>query len=534
MTDATGGTRGWWDLAADVLRGRGVERVFGLPGDDMQALGAFADRAIDVVVARSQRAAAFMALGYARTAGGPGVVIVGRGPGVAGVLPAMLEASTGGPGLVVLAGGAPVGAVRAETFQYAPQLALVGPLVASACRLEAAAAVPAAVAAAFDLAGGPPDAVTYVEIPDAAVDRLPGAPGPLTVGEVPRAPQRPSEASVPTPDLLREARRPVILVGGGCRGLDPGRLTRLAERFGAAVVCTASGRGVMPENHPKFLGCAGLYLHPQARAVLAEADLVVVLGSRLEETAVEGVPGTLPVLQVNIDPSGFSYAHPGELVRAEVADVVRSWRPDAPPDPSWCERVASARTLVAEWAQDTAARHPVAGLVRSIVEALPPGSVLCQENGLLDIWSYLHPLTRLPPGVSVIAPSEQTTLGFGCAAALGAAYGPGTGPVLVVTGDGAAATITDEVGRHPRTARGVVLLVLDNDGFGWLERQHRSVNDVRGVFVGDSAGPPDALSPEAATQEALQALARTGPGAVRTVRVRATVEDGPPVLSDVW
>ncbi|GEA85757.1 MULTISPECIES: thiamine pyrophosphate-binding protein [Cellulomonas] len=534
--------RSWWDEAADELVAAGIDQVFALPGDDMLALGALDARGVGVVLAHSQRTAVHMALGYAATTRGVGVVVVGRGPGIAGALGAMLEAATGSTPLVVLSGGAPLGEAHPQTFQYAPQLELVRPLCRSAVRVETSGEVRARVAQSLLVAAGPPAGVAYVELPDPPQDDPPRA----QVSEPAVAVTRPARAhdpgAVPPPPVLREARRPVILAGGGCQALPRGALTAWSQSWGAPVVCTASGRGVADEHSDLYLGVAGLYLHPEARRVLADADVVVTLGTRLEDTATIGLPVAPQTIQVNVEVADFDVSRPGALVQADVRSVVGHWaRPDAV-DAQWTSRVLAAGGALQAWAQERVATNPVAAVVSAAVAGLPPGSTFCQENGLMDIWSYLFPVTRLPPEVDMIVPSEQTTLGFGCAAAVGARHarrGDG-GVVLVVTGDGAAATLGQDLDAPAPGARGVVLVVLDNAGFGWLEAQDRRVNGVHGRFV-DIARPRLAsaavaqvtISPgDVATVRA--AVAGVASGEIRVVRVPCSLEDGPPVVDDVW
>lgn len=529
-----------WRLAVEELRAAGVQRVFGLPGDDMQAAIALRDAGIALVATRAQRTAVLAAAAHARVSGTPGVVVVGRGPGVAGVVPGLLEAATAGASVVVLAGGTPLGRAYQGAFQEAPQLDLVSSLTAHAQRVESASQVAPAVRLALAVAADPRGGPTFVELPDppAAGDPAwpdasaaqPG-PAPVTAAGAPGAP--------PLPDLLARAERPVVLAGAGAMGAGSDALAAFAAALGAPVVVTASGRGAIRESDPHFLGLAGLYLLPPAVELLAEADLLVALGSRLEETAVEHLPTDLTTVQVNVEPAHHDHARPGLLLTADVGATLAAWTPalGATPGPgAWAARAARARADCAAWTERVCVPGSLPAVLRDLSGGLaeldPDSLVVCHENGQADIWSYLAPILSLPDGARAVVPSEQTTLGTGCAGALGVAHDGRR--AVVVTGDGALGTILDELG-HPATARLPVLYVVLADGaFGWLETQAEGAGLGRGTFTDHLQASPTRVpvvlldDPHSAPEAFARALAMLDEG-VQIIVVPCTPADRPPV-----
>jgi acetolactate synthase-1/2/3 large subunit len=512
-----------WATVVEELLHWDVTTVFAVPGDDMLALGALRHSGIDVVLNRTQHMAVLMAAGRSLLTQTPAVALVGRGPGAAAAVPAVLEAAALGARVVLLSGGVPLGANRTTTFQFVPQLELMRPACRVASRSETGDDLAFRLAQAFMVADSPEGGVAYVEIPD---------PGTATLMPPSGAPDRAmhvaGEGWITAPDVVRHARRPVLVVGGGCRRLPRRAIEEWAERSGAAILVTASGRGIVSESDERYLGLSGLYANPAAAALLSRADLIIALGSRLEETAVVGWPDGVPCVHVDLDPQSCDPLRPGAFVRADVAHVM-SWATSMVAEPSWAAEIASAREAAEKWAQQHVVLNPVASAVSVAVSALPTGSTLCHENGLMDIWSYLHPVTVVPDGVSVIVPSELTTLGTGCAAAFGARdiAGERGGIVLVITGDGAADTVRDEVAHLAPRGSGVVMLVLDNGGFGWLERQNREVNADAGVFTPQAPTRNDLAG--AYEHQIVQAIAEVQRGEIRTVRVLCDVSDEPPL-----
>ncbi len=519
-----------WAVVARTLLEHGVRQVLGLPDDDMASLAAFRTAGIDFVWMSSQRTAVSAAAGQAIASRRSAVVVVGRGPGVAATVPSLLEALAAHAPVLVLASGTASARLRDRAFQDAPTLALAAPVTVWAERVETGAALPGAIAEALARAGAVPGGPVLLEIPDG-----------LTVeGEV----RRPS-TRMELPELLSAflaAERPVILVGGGARGaVPPAALHELADRAGAGVAVTASGRGAASEGASTFLGVAGLYLPEESAAVVRDATVVLAVGTRLEETAVTGLPGDTPVLQVDAAVSGIDRGRAGGHVIADAGDALRALAEALPEarttHAAWRRRVASA--IPAAVRSERYRGSPLAAVLRSLADALPEGTVVVHENGLRDIWSYLAPVFRLPDGCTAVAPSELTTLGSGVAAAAGIALG-GAPLTVCICGDGAFSTLLPDLGLFARRPMPLLYVVLDDGGYGWLDSQARAAGlasdftqgslieallpsvgvscDV--LTVGDGGDPAPVLR---------DAVARAALGRVTLVRVPVGRADVPPL-----
>lgn len=541
---------GAWHAVTDFLVAAGVDTVFGLPSDDLVLLAAVRDSGLRLVLCRDQRNAAFAATGYALQTGRPGVLAIGRGPAVTNALTGILEASCSAAPLLVLAAGTPARARGTAAFQELDQLPVVAPLVGWAHRVDHPERVPGAIERAWTAAVGGRPGPVYLELPDdlgtTPVHRaLPWA-GPVETTTVFRFGDHSAALAA-----LAAARRPVLLVGGGTRHRNPdGRVERLAERLGAAVFTTASGRGAVDEAHPHALGLSGLYLRPAAEKVWREADLVVALGSRLEETAVFGA-GVPTVLQVNIEPADLSPAFPGPRVAADVGAVVTALL-DAPPagsgpEPGWTTRITAARAELDDEALAAAGPDgpPIARLLGALDAALPADRILVQENGLADMWSYLFPFLPCRAGAGSIVPSEQTSLGFGAAAALGVALAAPGRRVVAFVGDGAFALTDADLPTAHREGAGVLYVVLCNGGYGWLQAQadQRDLDRDRFGFAVDPVPPPPPADPtvhhavldphEDPAPVLAAALAACAQDRVAVLYVPVDLADAPPGMSEV-
>lgn len=550
MSDAARTYPGAWHTVADFLASAGVDTIFGLPSDDLLLLAAVRDHRLRMVLCRDQRNAAFAATGYALQTGRPAVLAVGKGPAVTNALTGLLEASCSAAPVLVLASGTAVRARGTAAFQELDQLSVVRPLVGWAERVDHPDRVPGAVERAWTAAVAGRPVPVYLELPDhlgsAPVERpLPWS----SAVEVSTAFRFGRDSAAVA--ALRAARRPVLLVGGGARHRNADRrIERLADRTGAAMFATASGRGTIDEAHPRFLGLSGLYLRPAAEKVWHDADLVVALGSRLEETTVLGA-GVPTVLQVNLDAEDLSASFPGPRVVGDVGAVVAALHevtgggPGA--EPEWRERIGATRAELDAEARTAGGPGgpPVARLLAALDRTLPAERVLVQENGLTDMWSYLFPYLPCRAGAGSIVPSEQTSLGFGAAAATGVAIGAPGRQVVAFVGDGAFALASADLVTAHRERAGVLYVVLCNGGYGWLQSQadQRDLDRARFGFVTD-VGPPPApadptvhratLDPRGDVAPVLAAaLAACAQGRTAVLYVPVDLADAPPGLSEV-
>ncbi|WP_031036547.1 thiamine pyrophosphate-binding protein [Streptomyces sp. NRRL F-5650] len=490
-----------WNLIADHLEHLGTRTVFGLPGDDMALLAAVEDRDIDVVLCRDQRNAVFMATGYALASGTPGICAVGKGPAFTNALTGLLEARSAAAPVILVADGTALSRLGTGAFQEFDQMAAVRPFTKWAARVDRADQLPAVLekATAICLNGTP--GPVYVEIAEQIQDTSP-APRILR-GKA--APQR----LAPDGDVLREtagliaaARRPLLLAGGGTRHRNTGRcVERLGELIGAGMFCTASGRGSLDENHELFCGLAGLYSTGPAARLWAETDLVIALGSRLEETATFGWPEPFeaPVIQVTTDEQTLVTGPRGRAVLGDVARAVSGWAgllAFGTPDASWTERVRAARAELHARARarsaaaatvPLSARPAVVQVLDALRDVVPDDSVLVQENGLQDMWSYHFPHWSCGSRGGSVVPSEQTPLGFGAAAAVGVAHAQPGRPVVALVGDGAFHLFRSELPTLADRGSPVLYVVLDNGGYGWLQSNLDQVSGglSRFAFVAD-------------------------------------------------
>lgn len=564
-------------LLLSLLAEHGVQHVFGVPGGQTLALyDAIADRAPAVthVLMRDERSAAYAADGYARVSGKAGICDATVGPGAA-KLPSGLGEALGGSVPVValvsdLATRMAPHRYRGAASQALDQVALLGPVTKWLASVPDAAAMPGLVRQAFRTAtSGRPGPVALL-LPQDVLDGPAGPAAPRTqslrYGSFPAFRPAPEPADVTAAALvLRRAARPFLLAGGGVMHSGAGpALTALAQRLSAAVGTTLTGKGAIAEDHPLSVGVTGAMGTSAAATALAEADVVLLAGTKSSSGATYG--WTLPrpdqdVVQLDIDPAelgrafGVAAAMLGDA-RAGLDALLTELGADA--DPGAAGTAASQRAgrdSVAAEPDRTAWRARLAGLtadwraardrerasdavpvtpqrvLAALQQALGPADRLICDASLASGWGGVYYEQRTP-GRQVLSPRGLAGLGYALPAAIGAATaaagGERAGRMVVLTGDGALGYAAGELATLAELALPVTVIVLNNRSLGWI-RWYRRITFGRGFEDDDFA---DVRYADVARGFGLRAERVTDPARLRTA-FSSALSSGRPGLVDV-
>jgi thiamine pyrophosphate-dependent acetolactate synthase large subunit-like protein len=271
----------------DCLRREGVKHVFGIPGtQNLGVIDALRDATEDVrfVLTRHEQAAAFMAYGFGRASGIPGVVTATEGPGVTNLATGIGAAFKGFVPLISITGNQEPALWERDTSQQIDQVAFMAPITKWAYAIPTASKVQEALRKAFRVALSDPYGPAHVE-----------ASREVWIGETESEPYEPAayrtlvrpECSPAQLDqvlaLISESERPVFLIGSGVLHERAGEaLVRLADQTGIPVALLAYAIDAFPSAHPLALGPLGRSGWPSANQAVPRADLVVVIGGRLD------------------------------------------------------------------------------------------------------------------------------------------------------------------------------------------------------------------------------------------------------------
>jgi acetolactate synthase-1/2/3 large subunit len=471
------------------LEKRGVDTIFGIPGvHTVEMYRGLADSPIRHITPRHEQSAGFMADGYARATGKPGVCLLITGPGVTNAITPMAQARADSIPMLVISGVNRVathGHEEGFLHELPNQHAIMREVALWSNTLHRAEDLDRTLARAFAVMTSARPGPVHIEVP-LDVMKMP-VPLPETVAALP-APGLPDpDAIAQAAKALTNATNPLILAGGGALSAADGIRT-LAKRLDAPVITTTNARGLL-SGDPLEL-CASPSLKA-TRRVMAESDVVLAIGTQFGRTDYDMYEdGQSPPLRhlIRID--------------ADAAQVGRVRMPDTPIVAD-AARAVDALLTATEGMQTT---HGAADLVEATLQAAlaEVGPTYATQIAML------HLIRDAIPGVRIIGDSTQAiyagnllchmqaprtwfnaatgygALGYGAPAAIGAAIADPSTPVLCLTGDGGLQFVLSELGTAMDEATPVIFVVWNNNGYQEIER-----------FMIDNAIKPEGVKPSA-------------------------------------
>jgi len=462
----------------EAARANGMTTIFGVPGAQIYPLfDALHGTDVEVIVPRHEQAAAYMAMGYAKSTGRTGVFTVVPGPGVLNAAAALCTAMGNCSPVVCLTGQVPssfLGRGRGHLHELADQAATLRTLIKNAWRIDSPTDASRLVNRAFREAAGGRPGPTAVEM---CWDTM-AARAPVLI--------EPAEAALPEPAvddaaidaavrLLAAAKRPMIMCGAGAQHA-PREVQLLAETLQAPETAFRSGRGIVPEDHA--LGVAPV----AARELWDDVDVLVGVGSRLEMPYMrwgdpmryERKPSRGPkLIRIDIDPAEMQRLEPDVAVIADSATACRllaeRLRRAAVPSRERAAEVASAKR-VADAAIDRL--QPQTAFLRAIRAVLPRDGILVPELSQVGFATYTGAFPVLAPR-TYISEGFQGTLGFGFPTALGAKVANRDKAVVSLTGDGGFMFGVQELATAAQYGIDLVTIVFNNHSFANVLRDQQ-------------------------------------------------------------
>ncbi|RQH12069.1 thiamine pyrophosphate-dependent enzyme [Bradyrhizobium sp. RP6] len=522
MTTLTGG-----EAIVSGLVAHGVDTVFGLPGAQVYGLfDAFHQAQLKVIGARHEQACGYMAFGYARSSGRPGVFSVVPGPGVLNASAALLTAFGCNEPVLCVTGQVPtqfLGKGRGHLHEMPDQLATLRTYVKWADRIEYPGNAPTIVARAFQEMMSGRRGPASVEMPwDVFTQRADTAAAQVL---------EPLPAPLPDPDLIKKAaalikssKAPMIFVGSGA--IHAGEeILELAEMIDAPVVAFRSGRGIVSNAHELGLTMAAAY------RLWPTTDLMIAVGTRAELPA-SGFrwpyqPSGLKSIRIDIDPAEMRRIISDVAIvadaKAGTADLVAAVRK------AGYARTRGRREAIRQataTAQTEIQRiQPQMAYLNILREVLPANAIVTDELSQVGFASwYGFPVYQTR---TFITSGYQGTLGSGFPTALGAKVANPDKPVVAITGDGGFMFGVQELSTAVQFNIGVVTLVFNNNAYGNVRRDQRERFDGR-VVASDLVNPDFV---KLAESFGVAAARVTAPDQFRAVLEKALAHGGPYLVS---
>jgi acetolactate synthase-1/2/3 large subunit len=480
---------------ADALRAYGITHVFFVPSVMFPTMAKLEGTNVVRVTTHGEKAAAYMADGYARASRRPGICLAQNG-GASNLAAGLRDAYMGCSPVIAITGGPDPSRYR-HVYQEIEDFSQFDPTTKLNMKIDHVDRVPDCLRQAFRTATtGTPGPVhlqmrgRHGQVLDDEADLQ------LIVEErFLKYPafriEAPQEETRNAAGVLMEARRPVIVAGGGATASEAGpEIVALAEKLSIPVATSLNGKGVIPENHPLSLGVVGTYSRSCANQIVAEGDLVLFIGSNTGSQVTNNwkIPRTgTRVMQLNTNPEEIGRNYPavaGLLGDAKV--TLRRLIDAVAASNSRTEWIQRAQQRVSEWRKEvtpmlTSDAVPLRPerVCKEITEFLPPDGVLVADTGHAGIWTGT--LVELRHSTQRYIRCAGS-LGWGFPGSLGVKCALPDKPVLCFTGDAGFYYHMAELETAVRYRINVVVLVNNNRSMNQEQRL------IHAAYGGDMQG----------------------------------------------
>ena len=459
------------ELFVECLEAEGVERVFGIPGEETLDLNeSLENSSIEFVPVRHEQGGAYMADMYGRLTQRAGVCLGTLGPGatnlVTGVADALLDRSP----LVALTGQGDLERMHKESHQYIDVVSLFRPVTKWNARLNSARTIPEIVRKAFKVAQAQKPGPTHIELPEDVMAAMVDA-RPLPSSDRVRSPEPSGRELIAAAEIIRAAEHPVVLAGNGVARVGAAAgLREFARATGIGVAETFMGKGLLDYQDPRALGTVGVQSRDYALAGFEDADVVITVGYDLVEHApanwnprrdkriicIDTASAEVDEhFMTAVDLVGDIYYILSRLTE-ELRDTVRT------PQDSRLNEIVLARFEAGR--EDDAFPVQPPRALWDIRNVLGPEDLLISDVGLHKLWIARMFPAREP--ATVFIANGLAGMGFALPTAIAAKLVHPRRNVVTVNGDGGFLMNVQELETAVRLRTAIVNVIWENRQFG--------------------------------------------------------------------
>jgi acetolactate synthase I/II/III large subunit len=482
------------DLLVAALENEGVDRIFGIPGEEnLDVVDSIRKSSIQLVITRHEQAAAFMAATYGRLTGKPGVCIATLGPGALNFSTGAAYALLGAMPMIMITGQKGILSSRQARFQVVDVVGSMRPLTKLSRQIVSPAMIPTLVRDAFRVAEEERPGPVLLELPeDIAHD---------TCELVPMVPPHPVEQPVASAGaldraagMILQAERPLLMLGAAAsRPRSTSDLAQFVLRTRIPYFTTQMGKGTVPGGTELYMGTAALSERDYVHEAIERADLIITIG----HDTVEKPPFIMGRNGPNVIHISYQPAHVEQVYfpQAEIvgdigpslrllADRVEGKIPHAqallPLRDGILSRIAAGAT------ED---RLTPQRLVHDVRGVMPPDGILTLDNGMYKIWFARNYRTRVAN--TLLLDNALATMGAGLPSGIMAALLYPGRRVMAVCGDGGFMMNSQELETAVRLRLNLVVLIIEDHAFGMI-RWKQAVDGF--ADFGMTFGNPDFVS----------------------------------------
>jgi len=466
------------EIIVKLLERQGIDTICGIPGgSNLPIYHALSKSTIRHILARHEQGAGFIAQGIARVSGKPAVCLASSGPGATNLLTAVADAKMDSIPLIAITGQVPSSLIGTDAFQEADTFGLMLPITKHNWIVRSVDELLSIIPQAFRLAmSGRPGPVA-IDIPkDIQTAKIEIEEWPAIACKDPVPLLENEEPLQQALSMLQTAAKPLFMIGGGVvHSACHEALFELAVKQDIPAVATFMGLGVIPYDHPLFLGMLGMHGARYTNMALEECDLLIGVGVRFDDRATGDPLKFCPnarIIHVDIDASELNKIKPAQLsLNTDVAQVIHYLkdRVDVVQRSEWRERIEYLRKHFPLQLHQEQQQYCPYNLLKSISEMAPANNIVVTDVGQHQMWTAQAYPFRFPR--QWVSSGGLGTMGFGLPAAIGAALSKPDHTVLCISGDGSLMMNLQELDTLAEHGLNVKVIVMNNKHLGLVRQQ---------------------------------------------------------------
>ena len=459
------------DLLVAALENEGVERIFGIPGEEnLDVVESIRRSSIQLVLTRHEQAAAFMAATHGRLTGKPGICISTLGPGALNLSTGAAYALLGAMPMIMITGQKGILSSRQARFQIVDIIAAMKPLTKLTHQVVSATMIPTLVREAFRVATEERPGPVHLELPeDIAAEKC---------DALPLIPPHPVELPVASPaaldraaEIVLKAQRPLLMFGAAAsRPRSTADLAQFVLRTRIPYFTTQMGKGTVPGGTELYMGTAALSERDYVHEAIERADLIVTIG----HDTVEKPPFIMGATGPQVIHVGYQAASVEQVYFPQsevIGDLGMSLRMLAdrlegklPCAQALLPLRESILRSIAD--RDQEERFTPQRLVHDIREVMPADGIVALDNGMYKIWFARNYRTRMAN--TLLLDNALATMGAGLPSAIMAAILNPRRRVMAVCGDGGFMMNSQELETAVRLHLNLVVVIIEDHAYGMI------------------------------------------------------------------
>lgn len=463
-------------ILIDQLEIQGVDRVFCVPGESfLAALDGLYNSRIETIVGRQEGGVAMMAEAHGKLTGRPGVAFVTRGPGATNASAGVHIALQDSTPMILFIGQVATDQRDREAFQEVDYRQMFAPLAKWVAEIDRTDRIPEYISHAFHVAMSGRPGPVVLTLPEDMLSAMAEVEDAALANPARQMVSEPAVAQII--DQLTAARNPMVIVGGGGWSAQAAKdLESFAAALGLPVGTSFRCQDYIDNRHPNYVGDVGIAPNPDLADLVAQADIILVIGARLGEMTSGGytlfdIPNPKQkIIHVHADPNEI-----GRVFRPEVGIACRSdeflrvaveltkgQNPTAP---------STARTSYEQWQQpfQTPGAVKMEQVIMHLAQVMPEDAII--TNGAGNYAGWLHRYYCYRSYRTQLAPTSGS-MGYGLPAAVAAKLAEPTKEVVCLAGDGCFQMTLQEFGTAAQYGAKIIVIVINNGVYGTI-RMHQ-------------------------------------------------------------